>query len=111
VINVLSASVIQTLHHPNLLLRQPVQLIHQRVNLPVGGLDLPLVELLVSGDDGGQPAACLAYRSVVSAPQLANQASLVRDMRRVLRGSVLGCHSFPNSQRFQPALDPARQSF
>jgi len=26
---------------------------HQRVNLPVGGLDLPLVEFFVGGDGGG----------------------------------------------------------
>jgi hypothetical protein len=69
------------------------------------------MELLIGEDDGGQLAAYLACESVVSTSQLANQASLVRDMRRVLRGSVLGCHSFSDSQRFQSALDPARQSF
>jgi len=41
------------LHYANLLLRQPVQLIRQGVNLPVGGLDLPLVEFFVGGDGGG----------------------------------------------------------
>jgi hypothetical protein len=40
------------LHYRNLLLRQPIQLIHQSVNLPVRGLDLPLVELLVGRDSG-----------------------------------------------------------
>ena len=33
--------VVQTFHHPNLLLRQPVQLIHQRVNLCIESLDPP----------------------------------------------------------------------
>ena len=47
--------VIQTpLHHPNFLLRQPIQPIHQPINLPVGGLDLALVELLVGGGSGSR---------------------------------------------------------
>ena len=33
-----------SLHHRNLLLRQPVQLVHQPVDLPVGGIDLSLDE-------------------------------------------------------------------
>jgi len=37
----------------DLLPRQPIQLVHQPVNLPVGGLDLALVELLVGGNGGG----------------------------------------------------------
>ena len=37
----------------DLFLRQPIQLVHQRVYLPVGGLDLALVQLLVGGDGGG----------------------------------------------------------
>jgi hypothetical protein len=41
-----------TLDDLDLLLRQPIQLIHQRVNLPVRGLDLPLVEFLVGGGSG-----------------------------------------------------------
>jgi len=116
--------VVQTLHHPNLLLRQPIQLIHQRVsaldhetsekprkartpfasfasfrvirgpnppppqspppsthtthpclptgrhqrvNLPVRGLDLPLVEFLVGGDGGGRRIARfrLTFRAFV----------------------------------------------
>jgi hypothetical protein len=42
-----------TLNDRDLPLPQPVQLIHQRVYLPVGGLDLPLVEFLAGrGSDG-----------------------------------------------------------
>jgi len=36
-------SVDNPLHHRNLLLRQPIQLIHQRIDLPVRGLDLAAV--------------------------------------------------------------------
>ena len=36
----------------DLVLRQVVQLVHQRVNLAVGGFDLPLVQLLIGGDGG-----------------------------------------------------------
>ena len=43
-------SVLRSLHDSDLLLGQPIQLIHQRVDLRVGGLDLALVELLVGGD-------------------------------------------------------------
>lgn len=35
------------LHHCNLLFRQPVQFIHQSVNLPVGGIDLTLDESFI----------------------------------------------------------------
>jgi len=46
-------SAIQRFNDPNLLLRQSIQLIHQGINLPVGGLDLPLIEFLIGGDGGG----------------------------------------------------------
>ncbi len=36
----------------NLFFRQGVQLVHQRINLPVRGLNLPLAEGLI-GMDGG----------------------------------------------------------
>ena len=42
-------------------LRQPIQLIHQPINLPVGGLDLPLIELLVGrGGGSGQRSVTLS---------------------------------------------------
>jgi len=51
----LASFMVQTFHHPNLPLRQPIQLVHQRVNLPVHGFDLAQVELHAGGDgDGGQ---------------------------------------------------------
>jgi len=31
---------------------------HQRVNLPVGGLDWALIEFLVGGDGGGDDLLC-----------------------------------------------------
>ena len=37
----------------DLVLRQVVQFVHQRVNLAVGGFDLPLVQLLIGGDGSG----------------------------------------------------------
>jgi len=43
------------LHDPDLLLRQPVQLIHQPVDLPVGGFDLALeMGLFVRRFSGGE---------------------------------------------------------
>ena len=38
-------------HDSDLLLRQLIQLIYQRVDLLVAGPDLPLVEVLIGGDD------------------------------------------------------------
>ena len=61
-----------TLDDLDLLLRQPIQLIHQRINLPVRGLDLPLVEFLVGGDSEtrssrkGTKAAKLPFVSFAS---------------------------------------------
>jgi len=44
--------VIPTLHNRDLIRGQPIQLIHQRVDLAVGGLDLAMAQLLVGGDAG-----------------------------------------------------------
>ena len=52
VVTPLSASVIPPLYNCNLFLRQPVQLVGQRVDLAIGGFNLTLVEGFVSGDDG-----------------------------------------------------------
>jgi len=40
------------LHNPDFLIRQPVKLIHQVIDLPVGGLDLALERCLGLGDFG-----------------------------------------------------------
>ncbi len=40
------------LHKGDLFLGQPIQLVHQRVDLLVGGLDLAMLELLVGGNGG-----------------------------------------------------------
>lgn len=48
-----AGSVVPPLHDSDLLLGQPIQLVHQRVDLRIGGLDLSLVELFVGGDGGG----------------------------------------------------------
>ena len=39
-------------HNLGFLIGQPIQPIHQRVNLPVCGLDLALIELLIGGNGG-----------------------------------------------------------
>jgi hypothetical protein len=49
----LVGSVVPPFHDSDLFLGQPIQLIHQRVDLLIGGLDVALVELLVGGDGGG----------------------------------------------------------
>ena len=48
-----SASLISPLHNSDLLFGQSIQLVHQRVDLGVGSLDLALVQFLVGGDGGG----------------------------------------------------------
>jgi hypothetical protein len=40
------------LHRRDFLLQQLIQLVHRRVDLPVRGLGLPLIELLISEDSG-----------------------------------------------------------
>ena len=41
---------IPPLHNRDLFLRQPIQLVHQRVDVRIGGLDLPVVQVLVDGN-------------------------------------------------------------
>ena len=49
-------------HNPDLLFRQPLQFVHQPVDLPVRGLDLTLDgSLLVAGSSGCQLLVQLQY--------------------------------------------------
>ena len=64
--------VVQTIHHPNLLLHQPIQLIHQRANLPVRGLDWVL-------------ESCLFLRTFPPFPHASGEQIAVRGFERTDR--------------------------
>jgi len=53
----LLVSVVPLFHDSDLFLGQCIQLIHQRVNPSILGLDPALVEVLVGGNAGGQRLA------------------------------------------------------
>ena len=55
-------------HHRYLFLGQPIQFVHQRVYLAVGGLDLALVQLLVGGDGGGGQFLVQRQYALLAAP-------------------------------------------
>ena len=57
-----SCSVAAPLHNRDLFLRQPVQFIHQRVNVLLSGIDLPLSELPVGGAPESESPTMLAQR-------------------------------------------------
>jgi len=74
----LVCSVVPPLRDSDLFLGQPIQLVHQRIDLRIGGLDLALEELLVTGDGGGhdlvveRPIGCSRRLGGATRPKAGN---------------------------------------
>ena len=80
----------------DLLLRQPIQLIHQRINLPARGLDLPLVEFLIGGHSGGRlMARSRLMDEICTVRSLGQPSSLQRHLEKAARAGTLESYEVP----------------